>query len=386
MGQHSAIVIGAGIVGLATARALAVRGYAVKVIERNDKAIGASIRNFGMIWPIGQSGGELYERALLSRHIWKEICDDAGIWYDEAGSLHVAYNKEEWNVLQELAEIYHHRGYQLLNVQETIHRSEAVAEKELIGSLYSPYELIVDPRTAIAEIPAWLTEKYGVRFMWGKAVTDICYPAVYMGSDVAEADEIYICSGADFETLYPQLFTETPVTKCKLQMMRLAAQPGNWRIGPALCGGLSLVHYNSFKQAASLRQLYDRYKDEYAEYLQWGIHVMISQNKTGEITLGDSHEYGLTLDPFDKQFINDLILKYLKKFAKLKSEAVVESWNGIYPKLTNGQSSLIVSPDPGVTIINGLGGAGMTLSFGLCEQLINSKQVATATYQQSDNF
>ena len=96
--------------------------------------------------------------------------------------------------------------------------------------------MIVDPRVAIAAIPAWLTEKYGVEFLFGKAVTDICYPAVYMGSEEWEADEIYVCSGADFETLYPQLYSGVPITKCKLQMMRLTAQPGNWRIGPAICG------------------------------------------------------------------------------------------------------------------------------------------------------
>ena len=371
MAQRSAIVIGVGIVGLSTARALAMKGYSVKVIERNGQATGASIRNFGMIWPIGQPGGELYERAMLSRKIWKEICDEAGVWYDEAGSLHLAYNKDEWNVLQELAELYKDRNYKLLNAADTVNKSEAVIKNGLLGSLYSPHELIVDPRIAIAKIPGWLAEKYKVRFIWGKAVTDICYPAVYMGNDVTEADEIYVCSGADFETLYPQLFSETPITKCKLQMMRITAQPGNWRIGPALCGGLSLVHYNSFKKAPSLLPLQKKYAEDYPDYLKWGIHVMVSQNQTGELTVGDSHEYGLTHDPFDRHFINQLILDYLNTFARFKDETVIETWNGIYPKLSNGQTELVLQPEQGVTIINGLGGAGMTLSFGLCEQLIN---------------
>jgi FAD dependent oxidoreductase TIGR03364 len=369
--MSSAIVIGAGIVGLATARALAVKGYTVKVIERNEKAIGASIRNFGMIWPVGQPSGELYERALLSRRIWKEVCDEASIWYEEAGSLHLAYHKDEWIVLEELAQVYKGRNYELLGANDTASKSAAINGDGLMGSLYSRDELIVDPRHAIEKIPGWLLEKYGVRFIWGKAVTDICYPAVYMGSDVMEADEIYVCSGADFETLYPQVFSETPITKCKLQMMRMAAQPNNQRIGPALCGGLSLIHYNSFKKAPSLAALQKRYQEEYPDYLKWGIHVMVSQNERGELTVGDSHEYGLTHDPFDRQFINRLILDYLKKFARFKDETVTETWNGIYPKLTNGQTDLVLHPEQGVTIINGVGGAGMTLSFGLCEQLIN---------------
>ena len=375
MSQRTAIVIGAGIVGLATARALAVRGCQVKVIERNEKAIGASIRNFGMIWPIGQPDGELYERAMLSRQIWKEICESAGIWYDEVGSLHVSHNKDEWNVLQELAVIYDHRKYKLLNAGDTIYKSTAIVEDGLSGSLFSPDELIVDPRQAIAKIPLWLTEKYGVEFIYGKAATDICYPSVYTGSEEWAADEIYVCSGADFETLYPQLFAASPITKCKLQMMRMVAQPDNYRIGPALCGSLSLIHYNGFKAASSLNELKKRFEVEYPDYIKWGIHVMVSQNQAGELTIGDSHEYGLTHDPFDKQFINQLILDYLKKFARFKDEKIIETWNGIYPKLTNGQTQLVTEPEQGVTVINGLGGAGMTLSFGLCEQLINKKQL-----------
>ncbi|MEI9912074.1 MAG: FAD-dependent oxidoreductase [Bacteroidota bacterium] len=215
--------------------------------------------------------------------------------------------------------------------------------------------------------------------MWGKAVTDICYPAVYMGNDVQEADEIYVCSGADFETLYPELYSTIPITKCKLQMMRLTAQSGNWRIGPALCGSLSLIHYTSFKAAPSLNLLKKRLEEEYPEYLQWGIHVMVSQNQLGELTVGDSHEYGLTHDPFDKSHINNLILDYLDNFARFKDNLITETWNGIYPKLTNGENHLLLEPESGVKIINGLGGAGMTLSFGLCEQVINAGKILSNT-------
>lgn len=374
--RKSAVVIGAGIAGLAMARALAVRNYKVTVIERNEKAVGASVRNFGMVWPIGQPDGELYERAMLSRSIWKQVCIESGIWFEEAGSLHLAHSPEEWRVLQELKEAYRSRNYTLLNSWETVAGSPAVVEAGLFGSLYSPDELIVDPREAIRKIPAWLQEKYGVEFLWNKTVTDISFPAIYMGAEEREADHIFICSGADFETLYPELFAAQPLTKCKLQMMRLAAQPDNWRMGPALCGGLSLVHYTAFKAASSLKLLHRKLEDEYPEYLKWGIHVMVSQNQTGELTIGDSHEYALTHEPFDKAFINELILRYLKQRVRFKDETVTESWHGIYPKLTNGQTSLVLDAEQGVTIVNGFGGAGMTLAFGLTEQVAVNRMPA----------
>lgn len=374
--DKKAIVTGAGIVGLAAARALAMQGYRVTVIERTHKAVGASIRNFGMVWPVGQPDGILYERAMLSRSIWKEVCDEAGIWYEEAGSLHLAYAQDEWAVINEYAEkVIPERQCRVLSADETIKRSDAVVTDNLLGALWSPHEMIVDPREAIAAIPGWLESKFGVEFVWGTAVTAIQYPAVYAGKKQFMADEIFICSGADFETLYPEIFAAAPLTKCKLQMMRMAPQPENWRIGPSLCAGLSLTHYKGFSAAPSLAVLKERYNKEYHEYIKWGIHVMVSQNGFGEITAGDSHEYGPTHDPFDRQYINNLVLDYLRGFARFRNETIIETWNGIYPKLTNGEEHFIVSPEEGVTLINGLGGAGMTLSFGLCDQYIRGLSV-----------
>ena len=134
-----------------------------------------------------------------------------------------------------------------------------------------------------------------------------------------------------------------------------------------------MIHYPGFKAAASLPQLRKRYEEQYADLLQWGIHVMVSQNGSGELTIGDSHEYALVHDPFDKEFINRMITGYLQTFANFKDWQLLQSWHGIYPKMTDGRTELILEIENGVTVINGVGGNGMTLSFGLCEQYIGSR-------------
>jgi D-hydroxyproline dehydrogenase subunit beta len=104
-------IVGAGIVGLAHALAAAKQGLKVVVFERNPRAVGASIRNFGTIWPIGQPIGSLYDRALRSRDIWLEVAPKAGFYLDRCGSLHLAYRQDEMDVLQEFADSIRHTNY-----------------------------------------------------------------------------------------------------------------------------------------------------------------------------------------------------------------------------------------------------------------------------------
>ncbi|WP_055075802.1 TIGR03364 family FAD-dependent oxidoreductase [Pseudanabaena sp. 'Roaring Creek'] len=367
--KHTEIaIVGAGIVGLAHALAAAKRGFKVTVFERNLRAIGASIRNFGMVWPIGQPAGRLRDRALKSREIWLDVAEKTEIYCDRCGSLSLAYHQDELDVLEEFISTNGvSESLSILSPAEVLRKSAAVNPDGLLGGLWSDTEMTVDPRQALQALPEFLFHTYGVEFEFGRAVTAIDYPNLQISNQLWSADRILVCSGADIETLYPDLYAESGITKVKLQMMRTAPQPNNWRLGPSLSAGLTLTHYAAFSECKSLDILKQRIEIETPHFPEWGIHVMASQNGLGELILGDSHEYGLTPDPFDRAEINNYILDYLRKFTNFPSLAIAETWHGVYTKLA-GKTEYIASPEDHVFLINALSGAGMTLSFGLAEE------------------
>ncbi|MDJ0557269.1 MAG: TIGR03364 family FAD-dependent oxidoreductase [Microcoleaceae cyanobacterium MO_207.B10] len=368
--QADVIIVGAGIVGLAHALAAAKRNLKVVVFERNAYAVGASIRNFGMIWPIGQPMGKLRNRALKSREEWLEVGAKAGIDLDPCGSLHLAYRQDELDVIQEFLKTTGEQNQvAFLTPQQVADKTPAVITDGLLGALWSNTEVIVDPREAIAKIPSFLTAEYNVDFKFGTVVTEISPPHLIAGGEKWQADHIFVCSGTDFKTLYPEIYANSGMTKVKLQMMRTIPQPENWRARVALCAGLTLTHYASFAHCPSLAALKTRIETETPHFPEWGIHVMMSQNAAGELIIGDSHEYSLNPEPFDKVEINQYILDYLQNFAQAPSFEIAETWHGVYAKLP-GQTEFITQPETGVTIVNALSGAGMTLSFGLAQEVI----------------
>ena len=372
--SKSAIVVGAGILGLASAKALAEKGYKVKVIERSQFSLGASVRNFGMIWPVGQPDGSLYNRAVRTKEIWLDYLNTMQIPYNACGSLHLAYSDEEMNVVEDIARFFQskNRPVSVINKAEVLANYNGVNENGLLGALRSEDETIIDPREGIKHLPTYLTNKFGVEFIWGTAVTSVTSNSVFAGKTKHSADIICVCSGADFETLYPEQFKAQSIIKTKLQMMRFKHKDPNFKIGASVCGGLSLLHYKSFTASSALTKLRLKIEEEIPEYLKYGIHVMVSQNNMGELTVGDSHEYALDFEPFDKIEINNLILAYLKKFMHIEEWEMIQSWNGIYPIMTNGATDLFLNPEPGVYILNGIGGHGMTMSFGFAEEMIET--------------
>ena len=369
MPETDVIVVGAGIVGLAHAWAAVRRGKSVRVFERSSRAEAASIRNFGMIWPIGQPAGLCHATALRSRELWLELKREAGIWVDECGSIHLAHRPDEMEVLAEFARRGPALGYnvRLMTAEEVSAAAPAANPQRLLGGLWSPTELCVDPREAVARTADWLRDGHGVEFYFNTLIR----AADERGVETADgrrfgSPRTIICSGADFETLFPNVLAKAGLRRCKLQMQRTESQPVGWRIGPHLASGLTLRHYRNFEICESLAAVKRRVAEESPELDRYGIHVMVSQNRLGEAVLGDSHEYDGAISPFDKVEIDNLMLRELRAVFRLQSWTIAERWSGIYAKHAS-QPQFLAEPLPGVSIVTATGGAGMTMSFGLAE-------------------
>jgi FAD dependent oxidoreductase TIGR03364 len=365
-------VVGAGILGLAHTYHLARAGRRVLVLERSPRAAGASVRNFGMLWPIGQPAGARHRLALRSLAIWRDVLRDAALWHDPVGSLHLAYHEDEAQVLREFVGEASAKGYDctILSPRHVLEKSPAVRGESLLAGMWSPTETCVDPREVVDALPNWLAHKYGVHFEFGCPVAGYDRPYVKAGGREWAADHLWVCTGDDFHTLYPEAFESSGLFRCKLQMMRTTAYGHRWRLGPMLAAGLTLRHYLAFAHCPTLPALRARVAAEMPENDQFGIHLMASQNGHGEVVIGDSHEYGEAIQIFDKARIDELILAYLHTFLQIPELRIASRWHGTYAKHPT-DPYWIARPAPGVTVVTGVGGNGMTLSFGLAEQVVS---------------
>ena len=369
--QHFDVaIVGAGILGLAHALVAAESKQRVVLFERDSRASGASIRNFGMVWPIGQPQGELFETAMRSRERWLQLREDAGVWVQECGSLHVARHPDELAVIEEFVGLWEgSQSPSVLTPEQTLQKSSAVNSDGLLGALWSSTELCVNPKNAIHQIASWLIESNISTVNFSTAIAEINSDneLVTATGKKYRADRIVVCSGSDFETLFPVHYRNAGLRKCKLQMMSTVPQNNGWSLGPHIAGGLTLRHYHSFKDCQTLPLLKNRIANSNPKLDEFGIHVMAAINDASEVILGDSHVYDDQITPFDSAEIDELILDEIQKLIRVPELRIQKRWHGIYAK--HPEKHIVeLEPQPNCKIVTAPGGAGMTLSFGIAEQ------------------
>ena len=362
------LVVGAGIVGLAHALEAARRGMSVLVLERDRRALGASVRNFGHVIVSAMAPGRPFECALDARERWLWLGRTAGVPVSEAGTLLVARHADELAVLEEAAAAAPERGLRLLSRDE-VGRLAALPLDAVVGGAVAELDLRVDPRSAVARLAAWLEERCDVRFVWDAAVLDVDLPVVTTSAGRIRAEQAIVCPGGDFTSLFRDAFADRPnLVLTKLQMLRAAAPPGR-SYGPTLATGLSLLHYPGFSGQPSVERLRARIERERPELLAARVNLLVAQLPGSDLVIGDTHEYGLAVSPFRSERLDRLILSEAEALLGVALE-VRERWYGVYPSAP-GDPFMVVEPAPGVRLVEVVSGVGMTTALGLAGRVMD---------------
>jgi FAD dependent oxidoreductase TIGR03364 len=360
-------IIGAGIIGLAHALAAGKAGKRVVVIDRDPRANGASIRNFGFITVTGQERGEMWSFARRARDVWAEIAPEAGIAVEQKGLILTIRRQEAVGVVDAFLKTEMGMGCEWLDRDQLRRRHPEIAAPDAIGALYSPHEIRVESRTALPKLVTFLKAAYGVTFMTETAVHAVAPPHIETSRGRVEAEAAIVCPGDDFATLFPDHIASHRVRRCRLSMLRLAS-PG-FRLPAPLMSDLSLVRYEGYAvlpQAETLRQVV---AVEEAAALANGVHLIVVQSADGSLVVGDSHHYDDLPAPFAPVEAEDCILQEFQRATGFAPPPVIERWVGTY-SVADDCNFFIDAPSEAVRLVMVTTGAGASTGFGIAERTI----------------
>ncbi|MFI6516653.1 glycine oxidase ThiO [Spirillospora sp. NPDC050679] len=229
------VIIGAGVVGLATAWRAAARGAGVTLVDPAP-ASGASAVAAGMLTPVSElTYGEepLLRLGLASRERYgpfvAELEELTGLstGYRTDGILEVAFDSDDLKYLDDLRRFQESLGIptEALNGREC-RRQEPMLAPGVRGGLLAPEDGSIDPRRLTRALLA-AVERLGVRLVRERAAAVVVERDTAVGvrlGDGAEvrADRVLLAAGpwsGDVEGLPPGLVP--PVRPVKGQVLRL---------------------------------------------------------------------------------------------------------------------------------------------------------------------
>ena len=361
------VVAGGGVLGTMHAVAARRRGYEVVHLEREAEARGASVRNFGLVWVSGRRAGPELALALRARELWAELgAAIPGLGFRPAGSLTLAADDTELRVLKEAAELPDagQRDFELLD-PAGVRAANPALRGEFAGGLLCPADAIVEPRQALPALRRYLAGD-GYEWLPGREVTEIAPNAVRDHTGTwHQCDLVVLCPGAAFTGVagrYLSSLARDGVRRVRLQMMQTA--PMTERLTTAVADGDSLRYYPAYDvpgrgQLPPQAPVAERSRAQ----------LLLVQRADGSLTIGDTHEYD---EPFAFDVDSDAY-DHLQARAEallgVPIPRVQRRWAGVYSEVSAGQALYHRSePEPGVVLVTGPGGRGMTCAPAIAEE------------------
>jgi FAD dependent oxidoreductase TIGR03364 len=365
------VVVGGGVLGTMHAVAARRRALDVQHIEREPEARGASVRNFGLIWVSGRAPGPELSLALRARAGWEELAAEVpGLGFRPNGSLTLASNDVELRLLKEAAAQPDAavRGFELLDTAAAREVNPAL-RGEFAGALRCRRDGAVEPRLALPAVRQHLLagagQQAGYRWLPGREVTEIAPHAVrdHTG-EWHRGDLVVIATGANHTGIAgPHLagYPQPPVRRVRLQMMQTA--PFDGQLTTSVADGDSLRYYPAF-DLPGRAQLGPQAPVAAAAAAQ----LLLVQRLDGSLTIGDTHEYD---EPFAFDVHEDAYDHLRGRAEQLLGSPLPPTqrrWAGVYSQVTGTDLYHRSQIAPGVILVTGPGGRGMTCAPAIAEE------------------
>jgi FAD dependent oxidoreductase TIGR03364 len=253
----------------------------------------------------------------------------------------------------------------------------AVDPHTCLASLHFPEDLRLEPRGLFQALLPHLVHELGCDYaphtvaVHVEVEHGVC--AVRTGDGrTFRARHVFVCSGSDLRTLFPERFRGKDLVRCKLQMLRTAPQPGV-RMPTTLASGLTLRRYLSFRRlCGSLDRLLREPTDPDLEC--HGVHILLVQDADGSVVVGDSHQYtdADTADVDDSldTAVEALILREARRLVRLPHWDVARRWHGVYTDFDSEKGLFTDTLDGRVHLVTGIGGKGMTTGPAVARESI----------------
>lgn len=358
---YDLIVVGSGILGLASAFHASREGQRVLVIEAEDRPVHSSIMNFGHACFTGQADEvqTLVERARVG---WIDAAEYAGFWAAQSGTWIPAVNELEMQILREFAE---HRGGEQVKLVSGQEVAAAIGNPNLaaLGGAHLPLDMRVNPREVAPALASKLHAD-GVEFRWNTRVFSVADGVVGTTRGEFRGQRVFVCPGDQLRHLFPELAEEYGMRVCTLSMA-LVEKPSGAPSDLALLTGTSLARYDGFTAMPSAADLRADLERREPELVSMVANLMATAIPEG-LLIGDSHTYAASPLPFVEEAMSQRLLDAAGDYLGLGRPKVLQRWQGHYadsPK-TN---LLLHRPDVKTTVLAVTSGIGMTLSFGVAE-------------------